>query len=377
MTGPRVSTGPIRVAVVGLGWAARSIWLPRLLAHPAFTVATVVDPDPLARASAARDGLRSLARYEDLRPDEIDLAVVAVPNHLHTPVACGLLRNGISVFVEKPVCLDSAEVEDLAAAERATSATLLAGSASRHRADMRVLYGLADTIGRVRHVDVSWVRARGIPDAGGWFTDRRFSGGGALVDLGWHLLDAVGPFVGTARFDHVLGTASRDFINAGSWRASWRADDEPDQHVTVNGSVDGDVEDTARAFLVAENGVSVSLCARWASHEPCDTTTVTIEGTTGAATLNCTFGFSPNRAGNPVVTHTRDGDTMVLPVPDEPIGAEYDRQLDELPALLAEQRVRPDTIDNVRGTVAVVERIYESAGLRRDARRPVGVASVE
>ncbi|HEX5406046.1 MAG TPA: Gfo/Idh/MocA family oxidoreductase [Pseudonocardiaceae bacterium] len=362
---------PIRVAVVGLGWAARSIWLPRLLARPAFTVAAVVDPNPLARASAARDGLPSLARYEDLRADDVDLAVVAVPNHLHTAVACGLLRNGISVFVEKPVCLNSAEVEDLAAAEQSTGATLLAGSAARHRADMRVLYGLAETIGQVRHVDVSWVRARGIPDAGGWFTDRRFSGGGALVDLGWHLMDAVGPFIGTSRFDHVVGTASRDFINAGSWRAAWRADDELDGALTVH----GDVEDTARAFLVAENGVSVSLCTRWASHEPRDTTVITIEGTAGAATLNCTFGFSPNRAGDPVVTHTRDGDTIALPVPDEPIGAEYDRQLAELPALLAEQAVAPNMIDNVRGTVAVVERIYESAGLRRGARRPVEVAS--
>ena len=357
---------PLRIAVVGLGWAARSIWLPRLLAHPDFRVTAVVDPDPVARAAAAHDGVRSLAGHDELSADDVDLAVVSVPNHLHTPVAAALLRAGVAVFVEKPVCLNSAEVAELDQAQRSTGATLLAGSASRHRADMRVLYSLCDVIGQVRHVEASWVRARGVPDAGGWFTDRRFSGGGALVDLGWHLLDAIDPFVGTTRYDRVAGSASRDFINAGAWRAGWR------QNPAAVESAHGDVEDTARAFLVADNGISVSLCTRWASHEPKDTTRIAVEGVAGTATLNCTFGFSPNRDGGSVLTHTTDGDTILVPVPEEPIGAEYDRQIDALPELLAQ---RADTIDHVRRTVAVVESVYDSAGLHSAVRTPVAVSS--
>ena len=42
-----------RVAVVGLGWVARQVWLPELDAHPEFELVGGVDPDPRARAEAA------------------------------------------------------------------------------------------------------------------------------------------------------------------------------------------------------------------------------------------------------------------------------------------------------------------------------------
>ncbi|HEX2312666.1 MAG TPA: pyridoxal-phosphate dependent enzyme, partial [Thermomonospora sp.] len=111
-----------RVAVVGLGWAAREIWLRRLHAHPAFTVTAAVDPDPEARAAAEAGGLagRVLASADELDPAEVDLAVVAVPNHLHCPIAAGLLTRGVAVFVEKPVCLSAEEARRLAEAEGMT-----------------------------------------------------------------------------------------------------------------------------------------------------------------------------------------------------------------------------------------------------------------
>ncbi|MFD0442279.1 Gfo/Idh/MocA family oxidoreductase [Streptomyces indonesiensis] len=134
MSGPHIGETPIRTAVVGLGWAARSIWLPRLLRNPAFTVTAAVDPDERGRAAVAEaegtSRLPVLAAVHDLDPAEVDLAVVAVPNHLHCAVAGELLAKGIPVFLEKPVCLTSEEAERLAAAERSGGAVLLA--AARH-----------------------------------------------------------------------------------------------------------------------------------------------------------------------------------------------------------------------------------------------------
>lgn len=122
---------PVRVALVGFGWAGQSIWLPRLTAHPSYRVVTVVDPDPRSREVAAeREGLAVLDDLDRLDPSDVDLAVVTVPNHLHSPVACRLLERGIPVFLEKPVCLDVAEADRLAIAEREGGAVLLAGSAA-------------------------------------------------------------------------------------------------------------------------------------------------------------------------------------------------------------------------------------------------------
>ncbi|MFF5173651.1 Gfo/Idh/MocA family protein [Micromonospora sp. NPDC000089] len=358
MTGPQPAAAPgrtVRVAVAGLGWAGRQIWLPRLAAHQRFTVTAVIDPDVRARdrARAAHGVPDAYADVTDLPADAADLVVVAVPNHLHAEVAARLLRRGVAVFLEKPVCLTSVEADDLAAAERAGGAVLLAGSAARYRADVRALLRAAPDLGTIRHVDVAWVRARGVPAAGGWFTRRDRSGGGALVDLGWHLLDTVLPLLGPAPIVHAVGSVSDDFVNDGAARAAWRD--------TAGPGGRGDVEDTARAFLLTADGASAALHACWASHEATDRTTVAVHGTRGSATLRCTFGFSPNRLGAPELTRTRDGETVDLPFPAEPVGAEYDRQLDALPGLLLDPASRGVAAADAHRTIDAIERVYRSA----------------
>ncbi|MWA03155.1 gfo/Idh/MocA family oxidoreductase, partial [Actinomadura sp. LD22] len=120
-------SGParVRVALVGLGWAGRQIWLPRLHEHERYTVTAVVDPDPAARAAAGAPAAH--ATVDELDPATVDLAVVAVPNHLHAPVAARLLSNGLPVFLEKPGCRGGAEADRRAGAGRAGGAVVQAG----------------------------------------------------------------------------------------------------------------------------------------------------------------------------------------------------------------------------------------------------------
>ncbi|MFF8026158.1 Gfo/Idh/MocA family protein [Streptomyces sp. NPDC007896] len=353
----RTAEAPVRIALVGLGWAATSIWLPRLRRHPGYTVTAVVDPAPGAPALLAAEGIDAplFTDVGRLPPELADLAVVAVPNHLHATVAARLLRRGTAVFLEKPVCLSTEEARQLAAAEQAGGAVLLAGSAARFRADVTLLRETVEKVGRIRHVDLEWVRACGVPDAGGWFTSSSLAGGGALLDLGWHLLDTLTSLLGPTDFGQVVGTVSSDFVNRGSARAAWRRD-EP-----VRNAGAGDVEDTARGFLITDEGVSVALRASWASHVATDVTRIRVEGSDGSAALECTFGFSPNRVAGSTVTHTRDGITTGLPVPAEEIGAEYVRQLDALPGLLADPALRGQAVEDAARTIGVIERVYGSA----------------
>nr|QRV62338.1 oxidoreductase [Verrucosispora sp.] len=352
--------------MIGLGWAGSAIWLPRLRRHPAFDLVAAVDPAPRpeAAAAAASAGVPVLATVEELNRERVDFAVVAVPNHLHSEVATRLLRRDVSVFVEKPVCLSAAEADRLTEAESNGQGVLVAGSAARCRADVRRLYELAGTVGPIRHIDLAWVRARGVPDGGGWFTQRRLAGGGALMDLGWHLLDIVGPILGEVEFEQAVATTSDDFVHASDAAAAWR------HHEDAPPSADAapiDVEDTVRSFLVTPAGTAVSLRASWASHEPCDVTSIRVEGSAGTVHLRCTFGFSPNRLPSPVLTLLRDGEVVVAEVPPEPVGAEYDRQLDELPALLAEPATRGRSVTEAHRTIALISRLYESARTRRTA----------
>ncbi len=362
--GARPPLRPLRVAVIGLGWAANHIWLPRLASHPAYELTALVDPDPAARASvSAVAGVPCLADAGELRTRDTDLAVVAVPNHLHAAVASPLLASGIGVFVEKPVCLTEADVTMLRAAEQHGGGVLLAGSAARYRTDVMALTELARTLGPIRHIELAWVRARGIPQKAGWFTDRSLAGGGAFVDLGWHLLDVASALLGSLRVREAVGTVSADFLDDARWRASWRTDLTD----VATGPAGGDVEDTARVFLVTADNVSVALRASWASHQGYDATNVTVEGAAGMASLECTFGFSPNRVPDPALMLLREGTARRVPFPADPVGSEYGRQLDALPALLADPGTRGQAIADAASAVSVIERLY------RTARRPVSV----
>jgi oxidoreductase len=356
MSGRRGSS-PVRVAVVGLGWAGRTIWLSRLRAHPAFEPVALVEPDPVLRASVAREaaGTAVHASTDRLSADSVDLAVVAVPNHLHAPVAERLLTAGIPVFLEKPLCLTSAEVDRLAAAEAARGAVLLGGSAACYRADVTALRQLTASLGEIRHAELSWRRARGVPAGAGWFTSRHLAGGGALVDLGWHLLDVARLVLGHRVFEQIVGSVSADFVDGRSFKAAWREDDP------AAGGPGADVEDTAHAFMVTADGLSVGLTAGWASHEAVDSTVFRIEGSEGTAELRCTFGFSPNRLDGSLLTHTVGGVAAPAEAVAEPVGAEYDRQLDALPALLADPGSRGRAVAEARWVIEVIERVYASA----------------
>ncbi|PSJ24948.1 oxidoreductase [Streptosporangium nondiastaticum] len=362
---------PLRLAVVGAGWVARQVWLPLLEAHPAFRVDAVVDDDPAAARSAVpRSGhARVLRRPEELSPDSVDAAVIALPNHLHLPVARALVERDVPVFVEKPVFRTLFEAQALALDHLARGSigdlTLYSWSAARHRTDVCRLAELLPTLGTIRNLGLSWIRATGIPQRTGWFVDRRLSGGGALLDLGWHLLDVGLHLLGWPRVVRAAGTMSADWMERGDATADWRPrpQDGPAARPVEP------VEDTARGFLVTDTGVGISLETRWASHQALDVTTITVEGTEGVATLRGTFGFSPHRLPRSSLTVLRMGREESIALPDEPVGIEYERQVDELARRLGGPRGgRPasglgeGSMAEVTILASCIDHIYSAAG---------------
>jgi oxidoreductase len=359
----------VRTALVGLGWSGREIWLPRLLARDDYEVVAAVDPDPAARRSFTEaTGRAAFAELEALETGAVDLAVVAAPNFAHAPIARSLLLRGCPTFVEKPACLTAAEADSLAEAELAGGALLLAGSASRHRADVAQLLKLLPELGRLRNIDLTWIRARGVPLSKGWFTDRARAGGGVLLDLGWHLLDVLEEIAGPVQFAQIAASVSDDHVNDPGWTTTWR-------HDLPAPSAPADVEDTARGFLVTGAGLSVGLRASWAAHCAAhDATVVRIEGGAGTAELTTTFGFSPNREPRPRITFASHGSLREIPVPAEPVGAEYDRQLEDIRRSLADPSSRGCAIAGVRRIVGAIEGMYAAAAA---ASQPAGRSAAE
>jgi oxidoreductase len=347
----------VRVAVVGLGWVARAVWLPRLAADSTYDVVAAVDP-ALAGTTVDFRGapVDVVADVAALPPGCADVAFVLSPNDTHADVAGRLLAAGVPVFLEKPACRDRAELERLVAAGAVTGAPLVASAAVRYRADVGVLAGLvaAGALGAVREVDVSWVRARGVPGTGTWFTSRARAGGGAFLDLGWHLLEVARLLAGERAVRRATAVASADFVARPEAASTWK----PPNTARV---APPDVEDTMRAYAVLDDGTGLLVHAAWASHEPVDRTVVAVTGTDARAVLTTTFGFSPRRVERPsCVLFGPDGPCEV-PLPPSAVGDEYGAQLADLPAVLAAEGTSERTVAEAGWILDVVAACYASA----------------
>ena len=114
-------------------------------------------------------------------------------------------------------------------------------------------------IGEVYFVRAWWKRRSGIPGMGGWFTQKKKSGGGALIDIGVHILDLA---LWLMDFPEVIGVS-------GSWgdRFAHRGKGLWDYGTMANGAEGKcDVEDFAVGHVTFDRGRSLFLQCSWASH---------------------------------------------------------------------------------------------------------------
>jgi predicted dehydrogenase len=132
-------------------------------------------------------------------------------------------------------------------------------------------------LGQIYQVKAGWIRETGIPARTGWFTNKKLSGGGPLIDLGVHMLDMVMWLLGYPAPLTVTGDIKANFGVRG--HKVWHT--PGDQMPTF------EVEDLALAFIRLANQVSLSLETSWASHARpgMDDFFVTILGTEGTVEL--------------------------------------------------------------------------------------------
>lgn len=102
-----------RVAMAGLGGAAKAIHIPALAKLPAVEIVGVYDP------RQQPSGLRSFTTLNDLLATRPDLVVIATPPDSHLPIALAALAAGAHVFCEKPLANSVEEADVIAAAAKA------------------------------------------------------------------------------------------------------------------------------------------------------------------------------------------------------------------------------------------------------------------
>jgi predicted dehydrogenase len=195
-SGPAAGHRPARIGVIGCGRIAQLIHLPVLARQPGARIVALADPDAASRAAAARLApLATLyADHERLLEDaDVEAVVVAAPNALHAPVAVAAFELGRHVYLEKPIACTLDDARRVVAAWRNAGRVGMAGFAFRFAAAYRdararLAHGEIGEVVAVRTVFCS--KRRELPE----WKRRRSDGGGVLLDLASHHIDAI-PFL--------------------------------------------------------------------------------------------------------------------------------------------------------------------------------------
>jgi len=128
---------------------------------------------------------------EMLNSGKIDVVSICTPNFLHALMSINAMEKGIHVLCEKPMAITVSDGLKMLDVSRRTGMTLMVAHQQRFTAQAQYLKKLVSDgcLGEIYHIRATWVRRRGIPGLGGWFTQKEKSGGGALMDIGVHLID--------------------------------------------------------------------------------------------------------------------------------------------------------------------------------------------
>lgn len=196
-----------RIAIIGLG--GMGTWhLNELQTMDEPEVAGIWDVKEARREYAKSRNVYVYSGLEDLLADEtVDMVLIATPNDLHKPLAIAAMKAGKHVISEKPITLNSVDLQQMIDASERTGKFLCVHQNRRWDEDfLTVKEILAEgKLGQIFRIESRVHGAHGIP--GDWRQEPEH-GGGMILDWGVHLLDQALLFYPGAKLNTVYATVT-------------------------------------------------------------------------------------------------------------------------------------------------------------------------
>ncbi len=165
----------------------------------------------LVDETVSKLGIRGFYNYEDLfKYSEVEVVVMALPHYLYLDAVTKAAEHGLHILKEKPFALNAEEGEKMIRTAEKNDVILMVVSQRRYTPTFRRAKELLDQkafgdIYIARGV-ITYNALYKVPDWG-WRSWRKYSGGVALLDAGWHIMDLLYWYFGLPRSIYcVLGT---------------------------------------------------------------------------------------------------------------------------------------------------------------------------
>ncbi|KAL8890937.1 MAG: hypothetical protein Q9192_005808 [Flavoplaca navasiana] len=212
---------PYNIGIIGYGAAAKVFHVPLIEVTPELNLYAIVqrNPTPQNDASKAHPGIKSYRAAEEIVKDDlVDIVVITTTPATHFELASLALENRKHVLVEKPFVPTTQEADQLIALAKKHNRLLTVYQNRRYDTDFLTLQSLvkSNTLGRIVEFESHIDRYKPtFANAKPWKTIRQ-PGGGAIYDIGAHLIDQIVLLFGLPQ--RITGfTGSQRAENAGGY----------------------------------------------------------------------------------------------------------------------------------------------------------------
>ncbi len=249
----------VRVGIIGCGGIANGKHMPSLKKLPNVKMVAFCDIIP-ERAQKAKEeyGTPDAEVYTDYRDlvarDDIEVVHVLTPNCAHAELSIAALDSGKHVMCEKPMAASYKEAQAMVEAAKRSGKFLTVGYQTRSTMTHQYVRHMVEKgeLGEIYYVKAPSIRRRGAP-LWGVFLDKEKQGGGPMIDIGTHSIDAALSLINNYEVESVSGSVYRKLADTAMNSNEWGIWDPKDFQV----------EDSAMGWIKFKNGATMIVEASW------------------------------------------------------------------------------------------------------------------
>jgi predicted dehydrogenase len=267
----------LRLAIIGCGGISQT-HMNAFKNMPEVEVVAGVDIDP-KRLKIMEQTWGVTQNYKDwkkmlqeVKPDAVD---ICTPNGVHAAPAIDASKAGCHVITEKPMAMTPKECQAMIDAAKNARKVLVIGFQLRYHPSTDYLVRAREEgqFGNILFMKCQALRRRGIPNWG-VFGQKKLQGGGPMIDIGVHIIEAA---------HYIMGSPKPIAASGNTWTY---LGDKPSKVVSAWPNWDYKtytVEDLAIGQIRFDTGAILQIEASFAAHIKQDVFTLSFMGDKGGA----------------------------------------------------------------------------------------------